>query len=77
MKTGIDGGKEGLGNKGAGKNGGMKSAENGGYDPQSTFQYKNKCIDLTEFKEYLTAQIGDDIDLEDFNTIFDDIKGRQ
>lgn len=77
MKTGIDGGKEGLGNKGSDKNGGMKSAKNGGYDPMETFQYKNKCIDLTEFKEYLTAQIGDDIDLEDFNSIFDDVKGRQ
>lgn len=77
MKTGIDGGKEGLGNKGADKNGGMKSPENGGYDPKETYQYKNKCIDLTEFKEYLRAQIGDDIDLEDFNSIFDDVKGRQ
>lgn len=72
----IDGGKEGLGNKGAGENGGMKSPENGGYDPMETFQYKYKCIDLTEFKEYLRAQIGDDIDLKDFESIFDDAKSQ-
>jgi hypothetical protein len=60
---GIDGGKEGLHND-----------EN--YDPFATYQYKNKCIDLTEFKEYLTAQIGDDIDLSDFDSIFNDVKGQ-
>jgi hypothetical protein len=60
---GIDGGEEGLHND---KN----------YDPFTTYQYKHKCIDLTEFKEYLTAQIGDDIDLSDFDSIFNDVKGQ-
>lgn len=76
MKNGIDGGKSGLGNTGSSKNGGMKSPENGGYDPKETFQYKNKCIDLTEFKDYLEAQIGSDIDLADFNSIFEDLAGQ-
>jgi hypothetical protein len=76
MANGIDGGKEGLGNIGSGKDGTPKSPEEGGYDPKTTFQYKNKCIDLTEFKDYLSAQIGDDIDLSDFDSIFNDVKGQ-
>ena len=60
---GIDGGEEGLHN-------------NENYDPFTTYQYKHKCVDLTEFKEYLTAQIGDDIDLSDFDSIFNDVKGQ-
>lgn len=74
--NGIDGGKEGLGNVGSSKDGTPKTPEEGGYDPTTTFQYKNKCIDLTEFKEYLSSQIGDDIDLSDFESIFSDVKGQ-
>jgi hypothetical protein len=73
--NGIDGGQPGLGNIGAGDSG-PKPPEQGGYDPTKTFQYKNKCIDLTEFKEYLKAQIGDNIDLSDFDSIFNDVKGQ-
>lgn len=51
-------------------------ASAGGYDPTETFQYKHKCIDLTEFKEDLKAQIGDNIDLSDFDSIFSDVKGQ-
>lgn len=46
----------------------------GYYDPMQSFQYKNKCIDLTEFKEYLKAQMGEDIDMTDFDNLFNDIK---
>lgn len=73
---GIDGGKEGLGNIGSDSDGMPKPPEDGGYDPTTTFQYKHKCIDLTEFKDYLTAQIGDDIDLSDFDSVFNDVKGQ-
>lgn len=59
MKAGKDGGRENVGID---------------YDPFESFQYKKKCIDLTEFKQYLKAQIGDDIDLEDFESVFSDIK---
>lgn len=76
MADGIDGGKEGLGNIGSSGDGGVKSPEEGGYDPEATFQYKYKCIDLTEFKDYLRAQIGEDIDLSDFDSIFNDVKGQ-
>lgn len=76
MANGIDGGKEGITNMGSGRDGTPKTAEDGGYDPKTTFQYKNKCIDLTEFKDYLKAQIGDDIDLSDFDSIFNDVKGQ-
>jgi hypothetical protein len=61
MASGIDGGLENQGED---------------YDPMATFQYKNKCVDLAEFKDYLKAQIGDDIDLSDFDSIFNDVKGQ-
>ena len=60
--SGIDGAKEGIADK--------------YYNPDDTFQYKKKCIDLTEFKDYLKAQIGESIDLSDFDTIFSDVKGQ-
>lgn len=63
MENGIDGGLEG-----------QEGAGDGTYDPAQTFQYKNKCIDLTEFKEYLKAQIGEDIDLSDFDNLFSDVR---
>lgn len=76
MQSGLDGGKEGLSKIGANKEGRPMPPELGGYDPQTTYQYKNKCIDLTEFKDYLKAQIGDNIDLSDFDSIFNDVKGQ-
>lgn len=75
MQNGIDGGKEGLAGIGSNKEGRPLPPEMGGYDPQTTYQYKNKCIDLTEFKEFLKNQIGDNIDLSDFDSIFNDVKG--
>ncbi|KAB7889568.1 hypothetical protein [Poseidonibacter ostreae] len=74
MADGINGGDEGLGNIGGGDT--VKPPEEGGYDPQTTFQYKHKCIDLTEFKDYLKAQIGEDIDLSDFDSIFEDVENQ-
>ncbi len=44
------------------------------YNPQGSFQYINKCIDLTEFKDFLQAQIGEEIDMSDFDRMFDDMK---
>jgi len=37
------------------------------WDPQSSFQYKNKCMDMTEFKDYLQDVVGTDIDTSTFN----------
>jgi hypothetical protein len=74
MQNGIDGGKEGLAGIGSNKEGRPLPPEMGGYDPQTTYQYKNKCIDLTEFKDFLKNQIGDSIDLSDFDSIFDDVE---
>ncbi|WP_323589446.1 hypothetical protein [Aliarcobacter butzleri] len=62
MSSGIDGATEGIGDP--------------SYNPEETFQYKKKCIDLTEFKDYLKDQIGESIDLSDFDTIFSDVKGQ-
>ena len=31
-------------------------------NPEDAFQYKHKCMDLTEFKDYLSSQMGTDID---------------
>lgn len=50
------------------------SKQMGIYDPTGSFQYKQKCVDLTSFKNYLKAQIGTEIDLSDFDSIFSDIK---
>jgi hypothetical protein len=33
-------------------------------------------IDLTEFKDYLQAQIGEQIDMSDFTNLFSDIKAQ-
>lgn len=63
MENGIDGGLEN-----------QPGAEEGEYDPTETFQYKNRCVDLTEFMEYLEAQIGDGIDMSDFSSMFEDVE---
>jgi hypothetical protein len=43
---------------------------------QGSFQHKHKCIDLTEFKEYLEATFSQDIDFSDFDAIFQDVGGQ-
>lgn len=43
-------------------------------EKKGSFQYKQKCVDLSEFKDYLKAQIGEEIDMSDFENIFSDIK---
>ncbi len=45
----------------------------GDYDPTKAFQYKSKCIDMTEFKEYLSATAGLDIDMSDFKDFWNDL----
>lgn len=44
------------------------------YDPKTSYQYVRKCIDLTEFKEYLNTTFNQEIDMSDFDSIFDDMK---
>lgn len=43
------------------------------YDPFKSCQRKYKCIDMTEFKEYLSATTGVEIDNEDFEDFWDDL----
>lgn len=42
-------------------------------DPKNAFQYKHHCIDLTEFLQYLNAQMGGEISMEDFEEYWNDI----
>jgi len=42
-------------------------------DPRNAFQYKYHCIDLTEFLQYLNAQMGGEISMEDFEQYWNDI----
>ena len=39
-----------------------------------SFQHKRKCLDLTEFKNYLESTFSQDIDFSDFDSIFQDMK---
>jgi len=41
-----------------------------------SYQHKKKCIDLTEFKEYLEATFSQDIDFSDFDAIFQDMSSQ-
>jgi hypothetical protein len=43
------------------------------YDPTAAFQYKHKCMDMTEFKEYLEAQMGEDLDMDTFTDYWNDL----
>jgi hypothetical protein len=43
------------------------------YDPTKAFQYKYHCIDMTEFLEYLNAQMSTSIDMSDFEQFWNDI----
>ena len=36
------------------------------WNPEEAFQYKHKCMDMTEFEEYLEAQLGESIDKDSF-----------
>ena len=45
----------------------------GNYDPKGSYQYKGKCIDMTDFKEYLSATAGLEIDMSDFKEFWNDI----
>lgn len=56
------------------ENGFDGSKKVGIYNQQGSFQYINKCIDLTDFKNFLQAQIGEEIDMSDFENMFSDIK---
>ncbi len=45
----------------------------GDYNPKGAYQYKGKCIDMTDFKEYLSATAGLEIDMSDFKEFWNDI----
>lgn len=45
----------------------------GSYDPLKAFQHKYKCIDMTEFLEYLQANVSEDIDMSDFSEFWSDL----
>lgn len=47
------------------------------YNPTESFQYQRKCIDLTEFKDYLSTTFNQDVDFSDFDNIFSDIKNQK
>jgi len=47
--------------------------QTGDYDPEEAFQYKHKCMDLTEFVEYLQQQMGEKIDINDFKDYWNNI----
>jgi len=36
------------------------------WNPEEAFQYKHKCMDMSEFEEYLEAQLGESIDKDSF-----------
>jgi hypothetical protein len=46
--------------------------QEGDYNASKSFQALGHCIDLTDFKDYLRAQIGGDIDMSDFTKLFDE-----
>jgi len=41
-----------------------------------SYQHKKKCVDLTEFKQYLEATFSQDIDFSDFDAIFQDMSSQ-
>ena len=41
-----------------------------------SYQHKKKCVDLTEFKQYLEATFSQDIDFSDFDAIFQDMNSQ-
>ena len=43
------------------------------YNPQEAFQYKHRCMDLSEFKNYVQKQIGTDIDPAVFDDFWNDL----
>lgn len=46
------------------------------YDPTQSYQYKAKCIDFTDLVNYLKATVSNDIDINDFKEVFDDLNSQ-
>ena len=44
------------------------------FDYTSSYQYKGKCINLDEFKEYLRSQVDGEIDMGHFNQFWKDLE---
>ena len=49
------------------------AAEGSNHNPKDSYQYKNKCVDMREFIEYLQATIGTDISMGDFEMFWNDL----
>lgn len=49
------------------------AAEGSNHNPKNSYQYKNKCVDMREFIEYLQATIGTDISMGDFEMFWNDL----
>jgi len=47
------------------------------WNPEDAFQYKHKCMDLTEFRDFLQAQIGEDIDPDSFKDFWNGLTKKQ
>jgi hypothetical protein len=45
----------------------------GEYNPEEAFQYKQRCVDMGEFLEYLKASLGTDVSMSDFETFWNDM----
>jgi hypothetical protein len=43
------------------------------WDPKNAFQYKHKCMDLTEFKDYLQDIVGENIDQDQFEDFWNNL----
>ena len=52
----------------------LKECKRGDAKWLDSFQHKKKCIDLTEFKQYLESTFSQDIDFSDFDRIFQDTR---
>jgi len=46
-------------------------------DVTTAFQFVGKCVDMTDFLEYLQDVIGDDVDMDDFTDFWDDLTDRE
>lgn len=45
----------------------------GNYNPKGSYQYIGHCIDMTDFKDYLSATAGLEIDMSDFKDFWNDL----
>jgi len=73
MSQGIDGAKAYGMSVSPSSTGGRGGYDGPTWNPEDAFQYKFKCMDLTEFKDFLQDQIGEDIDNDTFQDFWSDL----